>query len=107
MAQVRSRVLPVLVLLCLVAATWPRAFLAPREARVAAVAVASAAPQAAQAAEIPNIFDPNFNFDEWLLTPEADEITVPTVIIGSIVILYGLLWIFDRLTEGPNAPGSS
>lgn len=65
---------------------------------------AAAAPQAAVAAEIPNFFDPNFNFDEWLLTPEADEITVPTVIIGSIIFLYGVLWVFDRLTEGPNAP---
>ena len=27
------------------------------------------APQAAQAAEIPNFFDPNFNFDEWSGSP--------------------------------------
>eukprot|EP00438_Fugacium_kawagutii_P019538 Skav235671 [mRNA] locus=scaffold358:1184411:1188233:+ [translate_table: standard] len=26
------------------------------------------------------------------------------VIIGSIIFLYGVLWVFDRLTEGPNAP---
>lgn len=31
----------------------------------AAKAPPAKAPQAAQAAEIPNIFDPNFNFDEW------------------------------------------
>mmetsp|Transcript_243 Transcript_243/g.198 ORF Transcript_243/g.198 Transcript_243/m.198 type:complete len:110 (-) Transcript_243:63-392(-) len=95
------------------------AFVAPREVRLAAAAVALA-PQAAKADDLaalappepyqmpefkfPNFLDPNFNFDEWLLTPEADYITVPTVIIGSIIFLYGVLWVFDRLTEGPNAP---
>ncbi|CAK9118738.1 unnamed protein product [Durusdinium trenchii] len=149
---VRSRLLPVSILLCLAALCAHPAFLSVKQVRVAPAAVAAATlvsqavraddevpqaapavevapaevPQAAPAVEvapaevpqavpvesapesagtiIPAFWDPNFNFDDWLLTPEADYFTVPFVIIGSILVLYTILWVGDRLAEGQGQP---